>query len=540
MIIEEGYWNYYLAFRIDNYQKHVLEMTKEKLLSRVVAYVSGDTVLVNKNNKDILDKRKENFNEAKLKLSGKEKLSDLQDLYEKNDLPESFFDFNVSANDLLENKINDSIDEVNFASYGYQSVFGTFGKEKCGYYVLMPLKMYYSEWDYQYCAVYIQLLTNGNGVIKLEVPINNTPTDVLSSYPMKRWYSYIKVWDALYSPNGEEKYKILSGEINGVEDITDALMRYVQNFFVESIVDKDRFLGFESFVISKTAKSEILNVNESNHRLLEEMYYFALPENFALTPNKEQLKKFWSESHYDASGIQVVFGDRARIVMYADVSLMLSRNRREDIVSEVEYLQSSVSASFDPFILLALAQKDNEISIYRIAEQDRHIINRKMTQYYSNLNYFEGIMLSAPKHGVDFYKRVREMLDECMIDFREMLHRMQIIEDYEKLRLNEKHNSLINKFSLIFTVLFGLPLIQESLLVLKDILKLRGDIIPFITIGHISLVTWLVLLFILFTDYIDSYIEYEGYRVKSSSSWGKRFKEIFFVIGLRLIKKRKI
>ena len=132
------------------------------------------------------------------------------------------------------------------------------------------------------------------------------------------------------------------------------------------------------------------------------------------------------------------------------------------------------------------------------------------------------------------------MLDECMIDFREMLHRMQIIEDYEKLRLNEKHNSLINKFSLIFTVLFGLPLIQESLLVLKDILKLRGDIIPFITIGHISLVTWLVLLFILFTDYIDSYIEYEGYRVKSSSSWGKRFKEIFFVIGLRLIKKRKI
>lgn len=56
-------------------------------------------------------------------------------------------------------------------------------------------------------------------------------------------------------------------------------------------------------------------------------------------------------------------------------------------------MNNSVAATFDPYILLALARKDNEMTIYRLAKNDRHTINTKMTQYYANANYLDSILL---------------------------------------------------------------------------------------------------------------------------------------------------
>lgn len=539
MIIEEGYWNYYLAFRIENYQKHVQEMAEERLFDKVIAYVSDNESLVNVENEKLFEERKNIQNECISKLNGKEQIVDLRRMYENNDLPEFFFDFDEFANDSLQEQIKECIGHVEFVNSGYRQCFDYFGEGKCGFYVLMPLKIYYSEWEFEYCPVYIQLLTNGNGLIKLQVPIKQEDAAVFAAYPLKRWFSHIKIWEELYKSDGEKAYKILAGEIEGVEDISNALMTYVQNLFPTTIVDRNRFLGLETFVISKSSSPNILNINEKATKGLEELYYFVYPENFAIKPNEEELLSFWKENHCNISGVQAFFGDRDRIVMYDDVQELLVRNNRENVPSDNDYLQASIAASFDAFILLALAQKDNEMSIYRLAERDRHTINRKMVQYNSNANYLDGILLNAPKHGKAFYEKTRDMLDDSMVDFRQMLERMQVIEEYEKLQLNEKQNASINKFTLMFTVLFGLPLINESLHLLKYIIGIYGDIVPIITIGHIALVIWLILLFILFTDNIDSYLEYEGVKIEDKLPIRARFKKLFVVIGLWLVSKLK-
>ena len=72
-----------------------------------------------------------------------------------------------------------------------------------------------------------------------------------------------------------------------------------------------------------------------------------------------------------------------------------------------------------------------------------------MAKYYS----------SATATGVESGK-VREMLDDCMVDFKVVFQRMQEIEKYEKARLTKRQNNSINRFTLIFTVFFCLPLIQ--------------------------------------------------------------------------------
>ena len=48
MLINSGYWNYYLAFRIKDYAKHIEEIKRKNNFSGMLAYITDDTVLTNK------------------------------------------------------------------------------------------------------------------------------------------------------------------------------------------------------------------------------------------------------------------------------------------------------------------------------------------------------------------------------------------------------------------------------------------------------------------------------------------------------------
>lgn len=540
MLIQKGYWNYYLAFRIENYQTHILEMEKKKDFSGLIAFIADDNVLKNINIEELLKQRRTDVQKSKEMLTGDESYEKLYDLYKTDKLPEYFFDFDCSMNDLLNKQIEENISQVQFANHGYHQVLHSFGEGKCSYYVLMPLKIYFSDWKYEYCLVYIQLLTNGNGVIKLEVPLENIPAEFFYNYPMRRWFSYIKVWDPLFSNSEDNSYKIVMSDSEGIQDVITTLTNYVKNIFSESIVDENRFTGFETFVLSECSDCDIINANKNNERCLKEIYHFIFPENFSCTPNKEELRQFWNESHFNANGIHIIKGNQARLIMYANVSELMHQNGRNTVECKNSYLQASIAGTFDPFIILALAQKDNEISIYRMSEHDRHAINKNMTQYYANANYLDGMLIDAPKHGIDFYHEVQKILNNFSVDFQEMLERMRHIEEYEKLRLNEKQTTLLNRFTLIFTVLFGLPLIQDTLYLLKQVFNMEKDIIPIITISQVSFLIWVLLLFYMLTDNIDYYLEYEGVRIKEKSSLLARVKKMIILIsGWLFLRKNK-
>lgn len=532
MIIESGYWNYYLAFRIDSYGKHLQEMNLKSTNSGLIAYISDQTVLVKNTLDEMFEKRKNNMLKYK-KETSKYTAKMLKQMYMENELPEYFFDFDKDMNDMLEAAVRESIAHVSFINSGYMQMLNHFGKGKCEYYVLMPLKVYFSEWEFVYCPVYIQLLTNGNGLIKLQIPLKNIMSEAVSNYPLRRWFSQIKVWHELFEEDGEKSYKILVSDTEGVEDIICALQNYVQKLFSETIVDEKRFLGLETFVISESKECDINTIRDDDMDGIEQVYRLVYPENFAIDPNEKELKEFWTNTRFNASGIHVICGDRARIILYADVESLLEKRGRKEIVSKNEYLNHSVAATFDPYILLALAQKDNEMTIYRLSERDRHTINDKMVRYYSNANYLDSILLNVPKHGKKFYNEVRKMLDDCMVDFNEMIQRMRTIEEYKKTRLTEKQNDSINRFSLIFTVLFGLPLIQEMLLTIKMVLNIQKDIIPVLNSGHISFLIWCILLLVLLADIVERSLEYEGISIEDNSFVLSKIKKIIMFILIK-------
>ena len=267
MMIESGYWNYYLAFRIGNYQKHLQEMNLKSTNIGLIAYISDETILVNKMLDELLENRKSDILECNKKVEGCN-AEVLHQMYMTNELPEHYFDFDKDMTDMLEDAVRECIEHVSFINSGYNQMMNHFGESKCGYYVLMPLKIYFSEWEFIYCPVYIQLLTNGNGLIKLQIPLKNIMSEKLSNYPLRRWFTQVKVWHELFDNKGEKSYKIVSGDVAGIEDIVCILQNYVQNFFSESIVDRNRFLGLETFVISESKECDINKVNDNNISVL--------------------------------------------------------------------------------------------------------------------------------------------------------------------------------------------------------------------------------------------------------------------------------
>ena len=278
-------------------------------------------------------------------------------------------------------------------------------------------------------------------------------------------------------------------------DIATTLMRYVENIFSSAVVDAGFFTGFETFVLSSCSNYNfnILNADTSDPKFLTPMYHFVFPEEHVHTPSKTELHEFWQKSYYNINGLKTVIGSNRRLIIYGDASRLAGRSGIHDIPDKNEYLQTYASIACDYYISLLIMQKQNDALIYDLAEHDQHTINSVMRQYYTDANYFDSLLVNIPKHELNFYKKLKEVLDNTSVDFHEMLNRIQLIEQHEESAFNERRAILLNCFALVFTILFGLPLIRDTLGLLKQIIEPSRDFIPLLTTESMSITVWVLL-----------------------------------------------
>lgn len=543
MIIQKGYWNYYLAFRIDDVPKLTIDAAVTDDLPGLVAIVNDNGVFVKSLIGETLHERKLAMAECRKSLTGKETLEELHSLYDANKLPECFFDFDPESGcDLLETQINDSIGYVETAHRGYLRTLFVHGNGKSFNLVLMPIKLYYSERFFVYCPIYIKLFNNGNGVLKLSVPLNNILSDAFCMFPQEPWYYQIKVWGDLFTPGEGRRYKIIGCYSEDLQDIVQSLIRCLDNLFHERLVMHERYVSFETFVLSKSTyyDNELVRCDVNDPKFLRQVYSFARPDDFAIVPDSESLNQFWKEAHKNINGVHVVSGHPCRMIFYADVPDMVRRYKRADEVTDInDYFQTSLSASFDHFISLALAQRDNKMLVYDTAFRDRHAINKAMVQYYDDSNYLERILINSPRHCITLYREVQKILNDTLDDFHDMLARLQYIETYEKTKLDEERTRLLDRFTMLFTVLFGLPLVCETLSVIKRAFFAASDIVPLLTVEHFSLIIWVILVSYMTCNSIKSRRQYNGLSDKKAKELMRKYQKYFERTSRRTANNRK-
>lgn len=518
MQIKSGYWNYYLAFRLKDCKKNVMHISQEQLEKGVIAVASDNSIWENKAVDILLKNRKEVMEEwIKKKMSGMLlTVEEERRLYEENILPEHYFDIIRTPNGQWKDNFADFIVQIKYNLLEKNKTFNqilSYNNTGDNYtcYAVMPVKMYFNEWEYVYCPITIALFDNGWGVLKFTAELCDVDSENFSMDPIKNWYDQIKVWDALYSEHGEEEYKILAGEIGraAIRDIQSVCHRVIYKLFNKELEDKERFSGFETILLSET-NPEFKSRSKMNGEIPKEIFHLANAGTLYSSYSKSDYQQFLSENDLDFQGIHFIKGSPCRMLIYGDAEDICHRMGRVGVDDLNYYLELSVEKSYDPFIEMALCKKDNEILVYTASERRLRDLYANMTRYNRNLDYIERFMLTAPRQGKRMYALVNDILQDSFDDINKKLERLKYVEEYQKTLLKEKTELFFQLAALLFGCVFGLPAIRESFDIIHNVLWGSADILEWISLDEISTCIWFGLLVVMLIWYVHSWKKYRN------------------------------
>ncbi len=493
MIIKEGYWNCYQTFRIRKVCKHLKQPNVPDKLPGVTGYAIDGVAEATSMVVSLLEHRKAvalNYAEV---LNDKDRLKHLYEKGTTGNLPEFLEDFDSSLNDRLDQAICRDFGDLEQLDETHEELFNHRQGANCYYYLLMPLKVYFSDEKYEYCHMHVQLLMNGSTNIKLEVPLKNVPAECFWSRSHAPWFSKIKVWGAFLPDEANDEYVEIESEQNGVTTIQEILRLCANRIFSETIVDGARFTSFQTFVLTECSGCNLPDFRKNNESQLQQMYHFMFPENCMYTPSKETVLQQLDESHLCINGFHCMKSTQDQLVMYAG-SEWTEEFAKDEPANVNAHLQGTLAINFDPFITQALAQKDNEITIYFLSQENGRSVERNKELDAGNADCLDRMLIGAPPYGMRLYNEVCAMLDNLSVNFQDMLNRTRFIEEHARQERDRRRSIFFNVIIVGFTVIFGLPTIQSTLVVLKDTVGFVDVFISTMGVNFWSVIFWIAIL----------------------------------------------
>lgn len=517
MVIESGFWNYYMSFRIENNKKFFQNLHK-KDINFIMGFVKEGKVYVEQAAwEDYFEKRRMQMKPI-LERREQESWDELteQEMYVNDELPEYYFDF-LQANgtfvDKLEVVFNEEISEIrecNCAAIGMTKEINS----KCWkIFSLMPLKIEKRPFEYEYCPVHLYLFENGYAVIKTSIRLEMVDSAAVSTYPVHSWFGDVKVCESVFLQKDSKEYKIcknISGNEHQIFFVTNILQRYIDRIFADDLLHKGYYFCYETFVIAKIFNGRQIWEIPSKGSIQEksELYHLANPEEFLSIVTSERWNEFWKKSYQYFGGFDWVKGHNCRLIISTDMEALKSRYHRLEIKDEISYLEASLQRSFDFFLVLALCQKDGEIYLSRVSQETIHDIDRQIAKYNQDRIFLASFLDTVPYNVKVFYSMICEMNKTPFIDTKTKLQHMKQIDDYQRNLLLERRTLLAELVALIGTILFGLPMLYDTLCILRNVLLKIGIYLSVSAVENSAIYLWLVLILIIGGYLIRAYAQY--------------------------------
>lgn len=173
-----------------------------------------------------------------------------------------------------------------------------------------------------------------------------------------------------------------------------------------------------------------------------------------------------------------------------------------------ERTEASLQRSFDFFLVLALCQKDGEIYLSRVSQETIHDIDRQIAKYNQDRIFLASFLDTVPYNVKVFYSMICEMNKTPFIDTKTKLQHMKQIDDYQRNLLLERRTLLAELVALIGTILFGLPMLYDTLCILRNVLLKIGIYLSVSAVENSAIYLWLVLILIIGGYLIRAYAQY--------------------------------
>lgn len=239
------------------------------------------------------------------------------------------------------------------------------------------------------------------------------------------------------------------------------------------------------------------------------MYHLANPEEFASVFSMDRWYAFWEKAHQHFVGIDFIKGQHCRLIITTDAARMQKRHRGREIGELGSYLNVSVQRTFDFYLVLALCQKDGEMYLAKASQENIHEVEKQLALYNSNCNFFETFLDTIPYDARRFYSMIYEMNNNSFVDVKTRIERIKQMEDYQRNNFLQKRTLIVELVALIGTILFGLPTLTDTLMILRECFLPAGDLIPGNIVQLCAVGIWLLLIGLISRYLHKAYTEYE-------------------------------
>ena len=192
------------------------------------------------------------------------------------------------------------------------------------------------------------------------------------------------------------------------------------------------------------------------------------------------------------------------------------RNRlsEDKDVDPILYFSNSLQLTYDWAICVGIWKHTNELNFCNYVTDNLHAFNSNKFVYNAVANRLDSIMGVNNPNPKRIVALVYDNLDAVMEPNRDRLERISQIEGYLSDKYEKRKNLILETVALMATVIFGLPAIRDTILILRSgFWHEAHEISQYVTVNGAAVFIWG--LAIIFIGYVlwRNYKKYREYRI---------------------------
>ena len=417
----------------------------------------------------------------------KDKLSDLLDLKDEIDnlnviIKDSGFE--LAPITIVNNYLTKSLQESEFDFNFCKKIYGNFFVESQTRFALPPIKVELKNGSIQLLSSMLFVFNNNTAILRLTLPIDN-----LDSQPMLLNEIDNYIASAKTIPGFSSKLKDES-----IQSIKSCYFQYILSIKkVTSVVCSKQITN----IILANHSGTIENIKNIPNKIKEDIYKISL----APVPKKdgvsyiEEAKKHLEKNGFFFNGVGYILSSMGRCVSIVDDTVLSLAKEKCDKEIIFDNIIHNLRINVEFSIIILLLKNINDGYTFHKKGLSNSKLSKIKNEYNKNkifISLLQSEVYGSVRELTDFFeKNMTFFLDKKNVEDR-MNALNNILEEEQSNRTLQLQN-VVSVVGLIFTFIFGLPAINETLTHIRNLFSFITSDIPFISIEKLSFTIWFIM-----------------------------------------------
>ncbi|MDH6604255.1 hypothetical protein OKW23_001414 [Bacilli bacterium PM5-9] len=353
---------------------------------------------------------------------------------------------------------------------------------------LLPLSLKLENGQKMYIPVTLIIFDNSMGVIKLSYPIINS-----SDYGLKEhnYEQYIH----------EMKYEKDDVVFDGLDEVVNYIIAKISFILDCSVILKtNNNINFIYLLEYDGLPKAITNLSNELKKDIYLIINSPVPAYHRSILEKKEVDLFVNSQCYSISGVNTYLrrsGGGVTIFDKSFIDFFINQNNIDAEKDKEEInmcIASDIATSNEYAILIILLKRLNvEVTLYNQTSSNNS--SEDIYRAYLNNNLYinqlqELCLMKSMNEQVDFFEEKMQFYTNKPY-ILERVSLLNKILEIKETKERERNNFLLSIIGTIFTFVFGLPGISETLKLIRKTFSSIPDI-PYINIEKVSMIIWII------------------------------------------------